>query len=135
MLQALVKANHITGILAYQSGEPVGWCSIAPRVEYPVLDRSPSLKRIDDRPVWSLMCFFVSKPYRRRGMTYALIQAALDFARQNGADVVEAYPLANDFAKTQPFDMYTGLVSTFEKMGFYKAAARSERRTIYRYEF
>ena len=66
-------------------------------------------------------------------MTQALLRAALDFARSHGAQIVDAYPLAKSLAKSYPFDQYTGLSSTFEKLGFYQAVSRSERRTIYRY--
>src|SRR5512139_679175 len=55
----IVEAGQVPGILAYHEGVPVGWCSIAPREHFPVLDRSPTLKRIDDQPVWAIVCFFV----------------------------------------------------------------------------
>src|SRR5574337_378812 len=59
VLKSLVKAAVPTGIMAYQAGEPVGWCSIAPRETYQRLEKSRALKRIDDRPVWAVACFFV----------------------------------------------------------------------------
>ncbi len=133
--QALVESGHITGILAYIETQPVGWCSVAPRSEYGVLDRSPTLKPVDDQPVWSIVCFFVTKSLRKRGIVQALLHAALAFAKNNGAQIVEAYPLSNAYAKTQPFDQYMGLRSTFEKFGFQEAVHRSDRRTVMRYYF
>jgi GNAT superfamily N-acetyltransferase len=83
----------VPGILAYHQGKAVAWCSIAPREDYPVLRRSPNLKPVNDRPVWSIICFFVSKSYRRMGMTEILITAAIDYAKAIGAQIVEAYHL------------------------------------------
>src|SRR5512139_290849 len=72
--KAIVESGKIPGILAYHQGRPIAWCSIAPREDYPVLERSRTLKRVDDQPVWSIACFFVSFPYRRSGMTEHLIR-------------------------------------------------------------
>ncbi len=131
-LRQIIEAGRVPGILAYHRGRPVGWCSVAPREEFPVLDRSPTLKRVDDEPVWSIVCFFVSEPYRRQGLNRALIQAALNYARENGASIVEAYPLAPESTNYPHYERYMGLVSTFERMGFEQAARRSPRRPILR---
>ena len=72
--KAVLESGQVPGILAYHQGQPVGWCAIAPRQDTSVLDRSPTLKRVDDQPVWSITCFFISKPYRRQGMTESLIR-------------------------------------------------------------
>ncbi len=67
-LRRIVGAGRVSGILAYAGGEPVGWCSVAPRDDFPVLDRSHTLKHVDECPVWSVVCLFVARPYRRRGV-------------------------------------------------------------------
>jgi GNAT superfamily N-acetyltransferase len=131
--KAIVKSGKVPGILAYHDGRAVGWCSIAPRQDYPVLERSPTLKRVDERPVWSIACFFVSKPYRRRGLTEALIAAAIQYASGQGAEIVEAYPLRTEITKLLPYERYMGVRSTFERMGFRQVEQRSERRPILRY--
>ena len=130
-----LESGKVPGILAYHQGKPVGWCAIAPRAETPVLDRSPTLKPVDDEPVWSITCFFISKPYRRRRMTDLRIHAALDYARQNGAQIVEACPLRTEITKMLPYERYMGIQSTFERAGFQLVAQRSERRPIMRYYF
>ena len=66
-LEALVKQGVPVGVLAYAGGEPVGWCSVAPRESYEALDRYKALQRIDAQPVWSVVCFFVDRRYRRPG--------------------------------------------------------------------
>src|SRR5512133_3165977 len=91
-MQQIVETGRVPGILAYLDGAPAGWCSVAPREDFPSLDRSRVLKRVDDRPVWSIVCFFVKRPYRRSGLTLSLLHAAVEHARQNGAQVVEGYP-------------------------------------------
>jgi hypothetical protein len=65
----IVEAGPVPGILVYHQGQSIGGCSIAPPEAFGGLDRSLMLKRVDDLPVWSSVCFFVSKPYRRWGLT------------------------------------------------------------------
>jgi len=60
-MKSLVYAGIVPGILAYDNENPVGWCSIAPREDFPVLENSRVMKRIDDKPVWSVVCFFINK--------------------------------------------------------------------------
>ena len=132
-LKKIVEAGQVPGILAYKNEKPVGWCSVAPRQDFPVLGRSPILKPVDEQPVWSIVCFFVSKPYRRGGLTRLLIQAAVQYAGKNGARIVEAYPINVD-AKYIEVERYSGLTTTFEKAGFKEVLRRSERRPIVRYE-
>ena len=97
-----------------------------------MLERSRTLKRMDDSPVWSIVCFFVSKPYRRRGLTELLIAAAVEYAAAWGARIVEAYPLRTDITKLLPYERYMGIQSTFERAGFAEVARRSDRRPIMR---
>ena len=130
--KAVLESGQVPGILAYHQGRPVGWCAIAPRQDTSVLDRSPTLKRVDDQPVWSITCFFISKPYRRQSMTENLIRAALDYARQHGAQIVEAYPLRTEITKLLPYERYMGIQSTFERLGFEVVAQRSQRRPVMR---
>jgi GNAT superfamily N-acetyltransferase len=131
-MQAIVAADRVPGILAYWEGRPIGWCSVAPRDEFSTLDRSPTLQRVDDRPVWSIVCFFISEPSRQQGVAQALLQAAIQHARLNGAQILEAYPLLPDEGKDQRFEEYMGIVPMFESAGFTLAAARSRRRVVMR---
>ncbi len=131
-LKAIVEAGRVPGILAYRGAEPVGWCSVAPREEFPVLDRSPTLKRVDDRPVWSIVCFYAAPSERGRGISRSLIEAAVEHARRGGAQAVEAYPLDPQAAKAFVLEAFTGVESTFHNAGFSEVARRSPRRSIVR---
>lgn len=133
-LKGIVDSGEIPGILAYVEGEPVGWCSIAPRASYPALDRSRTLKRIDDRPVWSVVCFYTARRYRRKGLMANLLEAAVEHARQHGARIVEGYPYDPQSGKTGDPFVYTGLSSAFLKAGFVDVAHPTETRTIMRYQ-
>jgi GNAT superfamily N-acetyltransferase len=91
-LEELVRAGREPGLVAYDDREPVGWVSIAPRESYPVLLRSPQYRpRDDDQHVWSVVCFVVDRDARGRGVTAALLDAAVAHACQSGATIVEAY--------------------------------------------
>jgi GNAT superfamily N-acetyltransferase len=134
-MRRIIDSGEIPGLLAYYQEEPVGWCSVAPREAFPVLDRSPVLKRVDDQPVWSVVCFFIARPYRHQGVSLQLLQAALDYAQENGARIVEGYPVEPKKGSTPEVFAYTGLVSMFLQLGFVEVARRSETRPLMRYYF
>lgn len=132
-MKNLIDSGQIPGLLAYVDNVPVGWCSVGPRENYSALERSRVLKPIDNRPVWSIVCFFITKEYRRQGLSVALLKAAIDHAETNGATIVEGYPIdprEKDYVDTFA---YTGLVSAFKKAGFKEVARHSETRPIMRY--
>lgn len=129
----LVATGAVPGLLAYMDGQPIGWCSLGPRELFPVLERSRILKRVDDQPVWSVVCFFIAKIQRRQGVTLKLLHASLEYAYAHGARIMEGYPVeVIGRAKPDVF-VYTGLASTFQKIGFVEVARRSESRPIMRY--
>jgi GNAT superfamily N-acetyltransferase len=131
-MKALVKSGTVPGILAYHEGRAVGWCSIAPREDYPRLEGSRILKPVDDRPVWSIVCLFVAKRYRRTGVSTRLIKAAVDYVRERGGAIVEGYPIEPKKAGTPDAFAYHGLASSYLDAGFKEVARRSEHRPIMR---
>jgi len=130
----LVDSGKVPGILAYAEGQPIGWCAVAPRETFPRLERSRILSRVDNKPVWSVVCFFVAKAFRRKGISVRLLTAAVDHVRKKGGKIVEGYPVEpkKDWASPDPF-VYTGLFSAFRKAGFVEVARRSRTRPIMRY--
>lgn len=131
-LAELVAAGAEPGILGYDHQRAIGWCAVAPRSSYPVLDRSRILKPVDDQPVWSISCLFVQKTYRRRGVTTRLIESAVEFAAERGATIVEGYPVEPRNAEMPPVFAWTGIASAFRRAGFVEVARRSETRPIVR---
>jgi len=127
----IVMSGQAPGVLAYADGEPVGWCSVAPRAAYPSLARARVLKPVDDTPVWSISCLFVARPHRRRGVSTLLLRAAAAFAQSRGARVVEGYPVDAAQGLPDPF-VWTGLASAFRRGGFHEVARRSPTRPIMR---
>ena len=132
-LKKIVDSGEIPGILAYADGEPIGWCSVAPRETFPVLERSRILKRIDEKPVWSVVCFFVAKQFRQKGVTIELLKAAIEYAKKHRARIVEGYPIEPKKTKMPDVFANTGLASAFRKAGFVEVLRRSETRPIMRY--
>lgn len=132
-LQAIVTADEVPGLLAYVEEQPVGWVSLGPRENFPVLERSRVLKRVDDQPVWSVVCFFIAKPYRRQNVSLKLLQAAVDYARTHAAQIVEGYPEEPRPGQAPHPFVFTGLASTFRQAGFVEVLRRSETRPIMRY--
>jgi GNAT superfamily N-acetyltransferase len=132
-LKHMIEAGGVPGLLAYADAQPIGWCAVAPRESYAVLERSRILKRIDDAPVWSVVCFFVSKGFRAKGLTTVLLRAAIEYAMGHGARIVEGYPVDPKKARMPDVFAYTGLASAYRKAGFVEVARRSETRPIMRY--
>jgi GNAT superfamily N-acetyltransferase len=139
-MQDIIDAGEVPGLLAYLAGEPaggnpvpIGWVSIAPRPVFTALERSRLFKPIDEQPVWSIVCFFVSRKYRRQGLTVQLLRGAIDYADQHGARIVEAYPVEPKKESAPDVFVYTGLASAFRKAGFVEVARRSETRPMMRY--
>ena len=130
----IVSSDQQPGIIAYNGSEPIGWCAIAPREVFTGLSRSRVLKPIDDRPVWSITCLFVKKSYRRRGVSVQLLEAAVAFARKQGAQSVEGYPTAPTMEKTPDPFVYMGVPSAFTAAGFVEVARRSSSRPVMRFE-
>jgi GNAT superfamily N-acetyltransferase len=131
-LKKIVDSGEIPGLLAYAHGQPIAWCSVGPREAYPVLERSRILKRVDDKPVWSVVCFVVAKPFRRHGISVKLLKAAVEYAKKRGAKIVEGYPVEPKKASMPDVFAYYGFASTFRKAGFAEVARRSETRPIMR---
>jgi len=132
-LKKIVLQGRVPGILAYSDGEPIGWCSIAPREQFHRLERSRTLKRVDNQPVWSVVCFYVVKQFRGKGVSTRLLEAAVKYAGKQGAKIVEGYPSR---AKEKICDaiVYTGLASAFSKVGFADLGSLSKTKTMMRYE-
>lgn len=126
-LHALVKDSIPIGVLAYRDGEPIGWCSIAPRETYTRLEKSTTLKRIDDRPVWSVVCFFVRRGMRGQGLALQLLRAAVEYAAEQGARIVEGYPV-----KPGQSYQFMGSPAIFKAAGFREVTRAENDRPIVR---
>ena len=131
-MRRLVVSGRPPGVLAYAGDEPVGWCSIEPREAFSALARSRILRPVDDRPVWSIVCLFIDRRYRRQGVSVRLIRGAVDHARRHGARCVEAYPVEPRQDPMPDVFAYTGTASAYDRAGFREVARRSATRPIMR---
>ncbi len=121
-------ADAPPGVLAYVDGVPAGWCAVAPRDEYPKLTRSRATAPVDDQPVWSVVCFYILRGARGRGLSKTLLEAAVALATQHGAKIIEGYPVEGG---SNPF---RGIASVFEAAGFEEVARRAPNRPLVRYQ-
>lgn len=130
--QGVVASGEVPGLLAYAEEKPVGWVALAPRQVYAALERSTTRKRIDDQPVWSITCFFVAHGWRRKGVNTALVAAAIDYARSQGATILEAYPSLNEPGMKPPSNAaaYMGLSEVFRSAGFTEVARARSHATM-----
>jgi GNAT superfamily N-acetyltransferase len=118
-LEELAAGPRPPGLVALRGDRAVGWCSLGPREDFQRLERSRVIPRVDDKRVWSIVCFAVSKTARGEGVAAALLEAAVDWARDQGAKILEAYPVEIETGATMNADSaYTGTVAMFERTGF-----------------
>jgi molybdopterin converting factor subunit 1 len=130
-LRRLVESGPPPGLIGYWGAEPVAWLALAPRADYVRLERSRILTPVDDQPVWSVPCFFVARPFRKRGLTVRMLREAARYARTRGARILEGYPVDPPARVADAF-VWWGLARTFEQAGFREVARRSTTRPIMR---
>jgi ribosomal protein S18 acetylase RimI-like enzyme len=130
-MQSLVEADTVPGLIGYEDGVPVAWVSLGPRKDFAKLRRSPIMKPVDDRSVWSIVCFFVDPDARGRGLAARMLRAASAYAQSRGARLLEAYPV--DTAERRDADtMFFGAKSMYDEAGFQEVARRRPARPVVR---
>ena len=134
-------APQTSGLVAYVDGQPAGWVAVEPRTAYPKLRTTqiPWRGRDEDKEdhdVWVVTCFVVRKGFRRRGLTYHLAQATIDFARERGARALEAYPMITEAGKViTRGEVHVGARQVFEEAGFEEVTHPTKRRVVMRVDF
>jgi len=132
-LRELVWDNKPVGLLAVYEDQPIAWCAFAPREDFIRLERSRVHKRIDQLPVWSIPCFFVHKDFRRQGVTAELLKGVIQYAREKGIGIVEAYPTMPTKVPLADSFGWIGMYSAFKKAGFKIVDRTSKNRPMVRF--
>lgn len=132
-MKKLVWENKPTGILGFYNEQAIAWCAFAPREVYVKIENSRVHKRIDDKPVWSIPCFFIDKNFRRKGVSVAMLKAIINYAKEKKIPVIEAYPTIPTQEKLPDTFAWIGLYKSFEKAGFEIADHTSKSRPMVRY--
>jgi len=132
-MKELVWENKPAGILGFYDGQAIAWCAFAPREDFIKLEKSRVHKRIDDKRVWSIPCFFIDKKFRRLGVSVALLKGVINYARENEIEIIEAYPTIPTQEKLPDSFAWIGLYNSFERAGFEIADRTSKNRPMVRY--
>jgi GNAT superfamily N-acetyltransferase len=128
-----------SGLVAYLHGEPVGWCAVEPRTAYEGLvrnNRVPWEGRTEDKTddsVWAVTCVFTRAGFRKRGISRALVRAAVDFARERGARAIEGYPMTTKNVILE--ELHVGTEGVFADAGFAEVSRPTLRRVVMRVDF
>lgn len=135
-------AEHTIGLVGYLGDEPVAWCAVDRRVDYTRLLGSPvpwkerPFEKKDDETVWSVACIVIRAGFRRRGYSYPMVAAAVEYARSRGADAIEGYPILPDPGKEVIWDeIRTGAIGPFLAAGFREVSHPTKRRKVVRIDF
>ena len=89
----LVTCGKVFGGLAFSGSEPVGWCCVGPRADFPRLERTKALQTDWGEGTWAVVCFYIRAGSRHRGIASALVKEAVKIARDHGAKELEAFPV------------------------------------------
>jgi GNAT superfamily N-acetyltransferase len=119
-MATLIRRGAPVGLLAYRDGAPVGFLSAGPRTAYLRVDASKTSPPVDDLEVWAIPCFYVQRQHRGRGVTTALLRAAVDHARGQGAPAVEGYPRSDDAPRVSDESAFFGTEAQFRRAGYRK---------------
>jgi GNAT superfamily N-acetyltransferase len=126
-LEAAADDGRAAGLIAYRDGAPVGWVSFDRRDAYGRLRSSPLYRPVDDKPVWSVVCFVVAAAARRTGVAATLLDATVRYAREHGARILESYPVdVSAGLKRSSAALWRGTVPMFEKAGFQVVEVRRQ---------
>jgi GNAT superfamily N-acetyltransferase len=131
LLRGQLDEEPPPGMLAYVEGEVAGWCGFGIRTHLPRLERSRTIPKLDDKPVWSILCFNVRVGFRRKGVAAVLLEGVIDYARRSGAPGVEAYPIDPEGGRVDVNFGFVGVTPMFENAGFVRIVetdAHSDRR-------
>ncbi len=132
LFRDIVNAGPPPGLLADDDDHPVAWCRLLPRERLPGLARSRHYRTdLDIAGVWSLSCFVVRRAHRGKGLTSVLTRAAVSHVEQHGGHAVEVYPWETGERKADSI-VYTGLASTFHRLGFEVVQRRVPHRPMMR---
>jgi len=132
-MKELVWENKPAGLLGLYDGRAIAWCAFAPREDFIKLEKSRVHKRIDDKMVWSIPCFFIAKDFRRNGVSVALLKGVIGYAHENGIAIIEAYPTIPTQEKLPDSFAWIGLYKSFERAGFTIVDRTSINRPMVRY--
>jgi GNAT superfamily N-acetyltransferase len=126
-LKSLVESGEPPGLIAYLDGEPAGWVSIDRRERFAMLNYSRIYKALDEGPLWTIVCFVTGRKFRQQGLMAQMLRGAVDYARQQGAKVIEAYPVERG-EELKGYAGYMGIRSVFDRAGFVEVARLSNGR-------
>ncbi len=130
-LMALVDRGVAPGLIGYRDGKPIAWVSLGPREDFARLARSSVMKAVDDKPVWSIVCFYTAKEARGQQLSEAMLKGAIEYARSCGARLVEAYPV-DGRGRIADNSMWFGSKTMYDRAGFVEVARRKATRPMVR---
>ncbi|KGN39235.1 GNAT family N-acetyltransferase [Knoellia subterranea] len=131
------RARATTGLVAYNGDDPVGWIAVEPRTAYTSMVRNGKVpwegrdENREDPSVWAVTCFVARVGHRKRGVSRALLAAAVEHARARGATAIEGYPMASAQGAITG-ELFVGLEPVFADAGFDVVTRPTKRRVVMR---
>ncbi len=133
-MKRIVWSGKPAGLLGIFEGKAIAWLALAPREDFVKLAKSRVHRPIDDKPVWSIPCFFIDRNFRRKGLSVALLKGAIEYAKKRKIMILEAYPVVPTQKKWPDSFLWVGLLKSFERAGFEVVDRTSKSRPMVRYD-
>jgi len=112
-----VQEGKAHAALVFDRDDCVGWCQFGAPDEVPrIKSRAVYEKGQRSLPDWRIVCNFVGKGHRRRGVATAALAGALDLIARLGGGTVEGYP--EEAGAVPAGFLFNGALSTYERLGF-----------------
>jgi len=132
----LVHGGKAHGVLAFAQDEPVGWCSFGPRTDFPILETVKAYKNTAIPDAWSIICFFIHRKWRGKGLARGLLKAAVDAMQRHSVRIVEGYPVTTtrDGRRLSSAFAWTGPMKIFDELGFKMVQSSDPLKPLVRLE-
>lgn len=135
--RAIVDAGPPPGLIGYAEGVPVVWVQVGPRSAVPEWSKPGRLTSptepsdAEGNTVWGISCFVVRAGHRKKGYMTAMLNAAVDYARNAGALCLDACPV-DAAGKATSSALFHGVAAPFRNAGFEEIARRKANRPLMR---
>lgn len=125
------------GILAYEDGQPIGWCAVGPHERYARAVKTPTYRTKAEDPltnVWLVPCFYIHPSARGKAISKLLLETAVELARTHKADAIDGFPFTSTKRRSGG-TIHVGFEPTFSACGFEPLRRPSDSRVVMRHIF
>jgi len=130
--ERLVREDRAHAALVYDGDVCVAWCQFGPPQELPNIYHRKEVESKMTMPDWRITCIFVDRDHRKKGLSFAALNGALELIKDLGGGIVESYPQDTQGKKTSNSFLYNSTRQIFERAGFSYEGKKGKNHCIMR---